>query len=274
MSLGIVFKGAEGVVLAADSRVTLTREIPQPGPVARTLLLPSTFDNATKLLFVPSQKWVGAVTFGVGAVGGAQPRTAASFLPEFERELDNEPRMAVEEFARRLGEFYLRQWQAHMPANLPAGNDMVFLVGGYDEGAAYGRVFTLAVPTAPDPVEQHASQNFGATWGGQRTYADRIMQGFDDSGVSLLQQHLGLTDAQRNAASQHLKENNPLALPYQFLPLQDCVDLCILLIRTTINMQRFTLDLRGVGGPIDVATVTRIDGFQPVQQKILLGEKA
>lgn len=273
MSLGIAFKGAEGVVLAADSRVTLMAEKMQGGPTGVKFVLPATFDNATKLLFVPSQKWVGAVTFGVGAVGGTQPRTAASFLPEFDRELEEEPRLSVEAFAEKLGDFYLRQWKAHMPETVPKGNDIVFLVGGYDEGAAYGRLFSLAVPSAPIPVEQQAGQDFGALWGGQKAHADRIVQGFDDTLIAQVKDHLKLTEAQTSDLVGFLRQNNQLALPYQFLPLQDCVDLCVQLIRTTINMQRFTLDVRGVGGQIDVATVTRTEGFKAIQQKEIVGER-
>jgi hypothetical protein len=273
VSLGIAFKGAEGVVLAADSRVTLMAEKQQPGPSGIKFVLPATFDNATKLLFVPSQKWVGAVTFGVGAVGGSQPRTAASFLPEFDKELEQEPRLSVEAFATKLGEFYLRQWNAHMPKNVPKGNDIVFLVGGYDEEAAYGRLFSLAVPSAPTPVEQQTGQDFGALWGGQKAHADRIVQGFDDTVVAQIKDHLKLTDAQTTDLVRHLRDNNPMALPYQFLPLQDCVDLCVQLIRTTINMQRFSLDVRGVGGQIDVATITRMEGFKAIQQKQIMGEQ-
>jgi hypothetical protein len=269
MSLGIAFKGAEGIVLAADSRVTLSGEREQAG---KTVVLPATFDNAIKLLHVPSQAWVGAVTFGMGALGAQEPRTAASFLPEFEKELDGEPRLSVETFAQRLGDFYLRQWNSHMPAGVKAP-DMVFLVGGYDQQAAYGRMFTLSVPSAPSPVEQQSGQNFGAIWGGQKAHADRLVQGFDDAGIEAVKEHLKLSDSQAEGLRDHLRKTNALALPYQFLPLQDCVDLCILLIKTTINMQRFTVDVRGVGGPIDVATITRTEGFRAVQQKEIVGER-
>ncbi|MCX6091057.1 MAG: hypothetical protein NTX88_11940 [Candidatus Atribacteria bacterium] len=81
MSLGITFKGPEGIVLSADSRVTLTAEM-QRGQ--EKMLLPSTFDNATKLLHITGHNYVGVVTYGVGAIGQQEPRTAHSFLPEFE----------------------------------------------------------------------------------------------------------------------------------------------------------------------------------------------
>ena len=75
MSLGIAFKGPEGIVLAADSRVTLSG--PRPGS---NLLVQSHYDNATKLLKVKDHDNVGAVTYGLGALGGRQPRTAHPYL--------------------------------------------------------------------------------------------------------------------------------------------------------------------------------------------------
>ncbi len=49
MSLGMIFKGPEGIVLAADSRVTLNATIPNSNPLIQ---IPATFDYATKLLKV------------------------------------------------------------------------------------------------------------------------------------------------------------------------------------------------------------------------------
>jgi hypothetical protein len=57
------------------------------------------------------------------------------------------------------------------------------------------------------------------------------------------------------------------------LPLQDCVELATFLIRTTIIAQGLSVDLRGVGGPIDVAIITRTEGLQYIQQKNVHGEK-
>ena len=153
MSLGIAFKGPEGIVLAADSRVTLNAQIqaPQQPP----MLLPSYFDNATKLLKVKNQKFVGAITYGAGSIGTPQQaRTAHSFLPEFEATLTDE-RLTVEEFATKISEFFMARWtDARMPNPAPLGQDMIFLVGGYDnDAAAYGRVFEVYIPSRPAPRE-------------------------------------------------------------------------------------------------------------------------
>jgi hypothetical protein len=281
MSLGIAFKGAEGIVLAADSRVTLNNVIDIPGAAGQAVqkaLIPATFDNATKLLSVKSQTHVGAVTFGTGSIGQPAPRTAASFMPEFEDELckAKKGRLSVEEFTKKLSEFFTAQWTAaKMPTPAPVGNDMVFLVGGFDEGAPHGRVFTASVPNAPNPVE-FAAKDFGATWGGQRQFVDRLIMGYDPGIPPHIYDALNVPAAQRNpvALSAELNKKLALPIPWQFLPLQDCIDLCVFLIRTTIDLQQLLVTQRGVGGAIDVATITRVNGFKMVQAKELKGDKS
>lgn len=272
MSLGIAFKGPEGIVLAADSRVTLTAHAQAPN--GATLLLPATFDNATKLLKVSNQDYIGVVTYGAGAIGQTQPRTAHSFIPEFEAQLAEQvgERLGVLDFTTKFSAFFMEQWNANMPPDL-AGPGMVFLVGGYDPEAPYGRVFEINIPHRPQPHEHNGGPGeFGITWGGQREYTDRLIQGFDPSLIDIVRGTLNLTDAQVTNLEQQLRGELSVGIPYQFLPLQDCVDLSIFLLRTTITIQNWIVGLRGVGGAIDVATITRTEGFRPIQQKRITAE--
>ncbi len=222
MSLGIVFKGPEGIVLAADSRVTLTAQLQQPNQPP--MPLPSTYDNATKLLRVKGQEHVGAVTYGVGAIGPTEPRTAHSYIPEFEQELKDVGRLSVQDFANRLSQFFLDKWTVQNMPTIP-GQDMVFLVGGYDEGATYGKVFEIFVPSQPTPVESYSGAGqFGLVWGGQSEYADRLIHGFDGNLPELAQNFLNLEDQKRDELRQYLQGHLQAPVPFAFLPLQDCVD--------------------------------------------------
>ena len=269
MSLGLVIAGPEGLVLAAESRVTLTAQPPGQPP------LHVNYDNATKLLaFSPPNTHLGVVTYGLGAIG---TRTAASFLPEFEAGLVDPAtgaatKLAVATFTKRLSDFFMAQWRAAMPAD-HAGQDMVFVVGGFDDGQPYGTVLEFYVPSRPVPVVKHGPGAFGMVWGGQRETVDRIVQGYDAALPGVAQQALGLTDAQRDRLVAALGQLQ-LSLPLQAMALQDCVDLAIFCIRTTIAAQRLTVTVRGVGGPIDVATVTRQEGLTFVQRKAIVGEVA
>lgn len=283
MSLGVVFKGPEGIVLAADSRVTLTNQLQVPNQPP--LLISSTYDNATKLLCVKGQKYVGAVTYGAGAIGQDEPRTAHSYIPEFEQELNKEfehdpkgvPRLSVKDFAERLSKFFLNKWIAQkMPLPCPPGQDMVFFVGGYDEGAPYGKVFEIYIPSRPDPAERHNASGqlqFGLLWGGQIDYANRLIHGFDGRLPNLTKDFLGLDDTKRDELDKYLQGQLQAPVPFAFLPLQDCVDLAIFMIRTTIIMQHWVIGIRGVGGAIDVAVITQAKGFEEVQRKKIRGDE-
>ncbi len=281
MSLGIAFKGPEGIVLAADSRVTLHVQVQVQAPQqGQTLLLPATFDNATKLLRVKGQDYVGAITYGAGAIGGAagqqEPRTAHSFIPEFETSLAQTQRLSVLEFAERLSDFFMARWtQAGMPIPVPPGQDMIFLVGGYDQDAPYGRVFEIFIPSKPVPHETLPAGQFGATWGGQSQIVSRLINGFDPMTPYAVRDFMHVPHVppgQLDPLDIDLRTKLASKIPWQFLPLQDCVDLSIFLVRATITLQKWTVDIRGVGGAVDVATITRIKGFEYIQQKAIVGE--
>ena len=73
--------------------------------------------------------------------------------------------------------------------------------------------------------------------------------------------------------SAGFEQSSALKIPYQFIPLQDGMDLCILLVNTNENLMKYTTDVRGVGGPIDAAIITGVDGFHYVQHKEIHGER-
>lgn len=266
MSLGIVIKGPEGLVLAAESRVTLSAPMPDGTTI------PVNFDNARKVLNFQGHPYVGAVTYGLAGIG---LRTAYSFLPEFESELQNEQRMPVRDFANRLGNFFMRQWNAVEPPPSPPNSPpptITLVVGGFNAEGPYGEVYLINIPTSPDPINQYETPTtFGITWGGQREIVDRLIRGYDERVIAIVQQMLSLNPSQEQALRSNLGPLN-MPIPIQFLPLQDCIDLAIFFIRTTIEAQRLTMGLRGCGGTIDVVIITRREGFQFVQQKEIRGE--
>jgi hypothetical protein len=148
----------------------------------------------------------------------------------------------------------------------------VFLVGGFDKGDAYGRVFEVALPTSPTPQERSPG-DFGITWGGQAEIAGRLLNGYDPQLEALTKTHVHLNAAQTTNFRQKVLGGLAMPIPYQFLPLQDSVDLAIFLIKTTATLQRWSVGVRGVGGAIDVATITRTDGLRAIQEKEIVGER-
>ena len=270
MSLGIVIKGAEGLVLAADSRVTLFAQV-ATAPGRPQTLAASNFDNATKLLYVNGQGYSGAVTYGLGVIPTRNgPRTMQSFVPEFEAKLaaDKVDRLSVPDFASRLSAFFLERWNTMHITPQTGGDNIEFIVGGYDDGGAYGRAFQFRIPAGPDPVELNAGPGeFGMTFGGQTELAQRIMVGYDNNLLGFLQQEFRLDQARMAEVAKTFATRFPSPVPIPFLPLQDCVDLAAFLLQGTIRFQKFGVGIRGVGGRVDLATITPTKGFEWVAQK-------
>lgn len=266
MSLGIVVKGPSGLVVAADSRVTLTAT-----PVAGTPYQ-VTFDNASKLLtFSQPHSYVAAVTYGQAVVPEEQ-RTADSYLPELQASLPQK-RVGIAEFSDKLSDFYMTQWQPAVKKGYK-GPSMVFLVAGFDEGAPYGRLFMLELPTKPKPVEQLAAKDeFGVSWGGQTEIVDRITKGWQAGLPQRIAAAVpGLSPAQVTQLDQALASEQ-LAIPINVMALQDSVNLALTLIRTTIAMQQLSLANRGVGGPIDIVTITRTAGVKAIRFKEITADE-
>lgn len=276
MSLGVVIKGSEGVVLATESRITLEARRADSG--GQTVVVPVTFDNASKLLTfggsggsAPNPHgYVAAVTYGAAVIGTDinDLRTAPSYLPELEGQLGS-TRKTTLQYAELIRDFFVDQWSSRMPAY--QGPPMTFVVGGYDKGEAYGSVFVFDVPQNPDPRPMNPD-NFGITWGGQREYATRLVFGYDPALPELVRTTLNLDDADMSKLTAALEQLR-IPVPYSVLPLQDCIDFAIYLIRATMQAQAAAIGIRGVGGPIDVATITRSQGVQFIQRKVPHGER-
>lgn len=251
MSLGVVVKVPEGLVLAAESRVTVT--VPRGQ---------ATYDNTTKLFsFKRPHDFVGVVTYGQAFIGR---RTAYGYFTEFNEGLSNE-RISVYDFAKELCKFFKAKWDTTPPPQLPRGmvqESMSFLIGGYNDKEVNGRIYLVVIPDSPEPVEQ-SPDNFGITYGGDIGIIYRLINGYDFNLQSIMEQNL----------TKERKAELELPFPYDALPLQDAVDLATLLIRATINIQKLAIMPRSCGGPIDVCTITSVDGLSYVQRKEITGEK-
>jgi len=157
-----------------------------------------------------------------------------------------------------------------MPADYD-GPNMTFVVAGYDDGEPYGRGYLVEVPRVPAQTLQGEGDEFGITWRGQREFVDRLLRGFDPRLPDTVADALQLTDEQKEQMAASL-EPLSMQVPLQAMALQDCIDLAIFFVRTTIAAQTLSVGIRGCGGFVHVATITRREGLRFIQRETLRGE--
>jgi len=260
MSLAITVISPEGIVVAADSRLTVTVENQLAD--GNKAIIPNYYDNAVKVLnLTKPHNYVVATTYGAGTIG---QRTAHSYLKEFQATL-GERRLSTKSFAQKLLDFYKQQWDG-----VPHGeNDdkLYFQVAGIDASELYGEAYLITIPSDTIPQVLIPRGAFSFAWGGQTETVFRIAKGYD----ALIEKELNdsdLTVANKETVLNILNSKE-LNLPVHLYSLQDCIDLARFLIDSTSKAQALSVGIRGVGGSIDVGCITRHKEFWFISRKEL-----
>jgi hypothetical protein len=246
MTVVVAVAAPDGIILAAESRTSVLI-----GERHRVLS-----DTAQKVFTVDQQ--VGVLTYGDAFLG---TQTIAGVMDEFAVHVEDEGLDAAE-ITTKLGEFFdtrLREVTdvATVTAYEQAGATMVgFLAAGYDADAI-GRVreVTIPGPSIENETDITTAGGGGASWRGQTDVIRRLVYGFDGD----LYATLGVETP--DDVTESLS-----TLRYELLfpiTMQDAVDFASFLIRTTIDMQRFSDgtaarpgEIPGCGGPVRILSVT------------------
>ncbi len=249
MTIVVGIATPDGIVLATDSRTTLT--IDAADPSSRTRI---SSDSAEKVFLLCDR--FAVATFGEAFIG---EQTIAGLMSMFIAQLDETPADG-RGLARALGRFYEEQYErARTSAGTRVDRDgptaLGFLVAGYDSGGI-GHLYETRIP-GPE-VEEYGinTANIGMVPRGQTDVIDRLLLGYDALLLNGLE--VDVPSDVQNALDQLAYT---LMIP---ITLQDGVDFARFLIRTTIDMQRFSdgtyafsVGVPDCGGPTTIAVVRR-----------------
>jgi hypothetical protein len=170
---------------------------------------------------------VGALTFGWAFL---LRRNISSHIEEFMLS-HQDSGVSVEARAQELTGFFMERYEQHIEQGLdsPGSHVLGFYVGGYDSSG--GKIYQCYIPENEVTEARDPFNNPGVNWQGQTDIVVRLLKGFDPrisrlSGFSEeLNQQLGQLEYITN---------------FQSMTLQDAVDYAVFLIKTTIDMQRFS----------------------------------
>lgn len=241
MSLIISVFVREGIVMAADSRLTLT--VPRTLPDGQTTLLSLTSsDSAKKLFLAPNH--VGIATCGAADIGGAP---VAGFVETFIVEKLANKAAAAEQVADLLAEYLV---------GLGVRPGTLFHVSGYAKTTTgLEQTVFLIDPASRIKSRLNPTNQQGANWGGEFDVLQRLL-----NDVLLV-----AGEGQAPVAMPHF------GVPFEYFTLQDAIDFAVYGIRSTIDTLRFQVREKTVGGPIDVLVITP-DGSRWITKKQLAAD--
>jgi hypothetical protein len=147
-----------------------------------------------------------------------------------------------------------------------------FLLGGYsklgDLGESWSVDITQGVVQAPKQLRK--PEQPGINWGGQSESLQRLLLGFSPGIFEVLTQ----VTQSKQPAEEMAKNLAPvlvarLQAPLVFapMPIQDAIDLARFLVQTAISFSRFLPGPNMVGGPIEIAAITKHESFKWISRK-------
>jgi hypothetical protein len=235
----------DGLVLAAESRTTFSDG-------ARHRIAS---DNAQKIFAIGHM--------AVGAAGNAfiGSETISGKMDRFIAHLDERTGADLDRFCRELGKFFNDAFAETLKATnetwdvTTQGYPIDLLVAGYDDhGVGYIKEILIPGPTVSESGVDTTTG--GTMWRGQTDVIGRLLQGVDLTELELS----GATVP--DELTQKLETFSYIAMPP--LTVRDAVEYATFLIRTTIDMQRFSDGtvahpglVPGCGGPIHALVVER-----------------
>jgi hypothetical protein len=263
VTVAVAVKVFDGIVLAADSATTL--ELSNGSA--------QVYNNANKVFHLHRQHPVAAMTWGLGNVGDASISTLAKDLRLRLMGLDQNyeewglgDSYTVEEIAERLVEHFHPLYAADHGQN-PNPPFLGFLVAGYSSGQAQAEAWRIVMssPTeTPIPVLEIPQDVAGWASYAQPQATLRLFRGIDPDLAAAMHAKLDPAEWAKIEPLITIGNHQPA---HPAMPLGDAIALAKFLVEVTAGYSHFLLGPDTVGGPVEVASMSRHEGFKWISRK-------
>jgi hypothetical protein len=269
MTIAISLKVNDGLVLAADSASTMS----EPAGVVNV------YNHANKIFNLRKGLPVGAVTWGAGGIGTSSISTLAKDLrcrfegsePDYADWKLDPDNYTIEEVKQRVQDFFFGEQYLSATADWPEDVPkpaLGFVVAGYSSGKPLAEEFQFTIENG-ELQEQPASDNEESrlTWNGQPEAITRLIFGMGGIMPQVLEQDLGVPADQVPQAMEVMSQRLGIDLVHAAMPFGDAIDLAEFLVDLTVKFSRFIPGAPTVGGAIEVAAISKHEGFKWIKRK-------
>jgi hypothetical protein len=265
VTVAIAVKVFDGVVLATDSATSLTLQ----GGGAQV------YNNANKVFHLHRKKPIGAMTWGLGNIGDA---SIATLMKDFRRRLmgkdpdhpnwEIQANYTVESVVDRMvdllhDELYsvaFAQQQAPFP-------ELGMMVVGYSHGERQAEGWTVVFKdpaTRPIASLTIARDQVGWVANAQTQATHRLFNGYEESFKASL---MALIPQPQQQLAEQIFSSAVRQPAQPAMPFADALSLARFLVDTTAGFSHFSLGPDTVGGEVEIAGITRYEGFKWVSRK-------
>ena len=267
MTIAVCLKVEDGLVLAADSASSLS---------GSEGLIHNVFNNANKIVNLRKGLPIGMMFWGGGSIGRSSMTTIAKDL----RQVLTTGPSALDPVAYEIGDvaerasrfFYDDRWvPAYQYDDERERHAFGFVVAGYSPGRELAETYEVTVDeegACSGPVLVQPEDESGSLWRGQPEAIQRLMLGISPRALSVLLDTFGLDEEAAGNAFGAFRDQLEVSLLHPAMPIQDVIDMGEWLVEISKQWSRFIPGAATVGGPTEVAAITKHEGFKWVQRKL------
>lgn len=273
MTIAVSIKVNDGLVLGADSASTLMGR----NPDGSTGVI-GVYNNANKIVNLHKQLPLGVQTWGAGAIGAASMTT---IFKDFRAMLCGgkeapggaswkvDPKnYTVATIAELLRDYVAELYDDEFGtwSDPPYLGMMVAGYSSHDSAATEYQIDLSGIGSA-DLTQMRPGTECGFTANGQPEAISRLIFGVDPSLPGFFHQAMGLEEDQALEATRAVQQTLQYDVIQPAMPIQDAIDLARFLVELTIQAARFNPGPDTVGGPVELAAITKHEGFKWVKRK-------
>ena len=263
MTIALSVKFSDGVVLATDSAVTLSS----------SRGVHNIYQNSNKIFNLHRDLPLGVMIWGSGSLG---EYSLSNLIKDFREEFDQENLQDGYQLSEVASEFaeYLEEFYQQLEEDIDDNEDWPEFgvkIAGYSENTEsedFPETFTYNFSdgqmNGPRVVIE---QGVRITSHAANDAIIRLMGGISNEAMSYLMQNLELDQENTEDLFQGIMDYSSINLASRHMPVQDAIDLADFLVEVTKKFYRFRPGPPVVGGPTEIASITKHENFKWIDRK-------
>jgi hypothetical protein len=265
MSVCVIVKVGEGLVLATDSASSIIGGPILPGGTPGPQGIIKIFFSGKKIFQVGNLP-VGVMAWGAGSF---KERSIASLIEEFEsteeiRKIEKRDDVDINDISNRLYQFLNNSSDKYFQS-IPASSrpNTGIIVCGYSKLNFFPDISMLSIPHGGNNIlrpDINGEPDFGANWYGLTDAINRFHHGRDDRIFEIIERQ-GVEKHSISTISETMNREIQYTVLFNAMPLVDAIQYARFLVDISIARYRFVAGPELCGGEVQLATITRKQGF-------------
>jgi len=269
MTFAAIMQVDDGLVLATDSASTISA-VDENGNNTTAHV----YFNADKVFNLIKGQSVGCMTWGSGSIANNSITTLVKDFRECysEKKKDEikKEMIDISSVANSFNQFIQKKID-----DTKTSVDLIgFVIAGYSKDKNNPEIFLLEFSNESNkgPERINKDKTMSIKWFGEIEYTSRLLLGISAFMPEVLADNDFDNEVSKKVVSV-FKENLQLPIGASAMPIQDAVDFVDFLVDFNCKMSKFMPGAQIIGGPVDLAVITRHENFKWIKRKHYFGEK-